>query len=116
MREAVAVRVAGYRCDERYDRFTLAALMERVVGLPARPQPRRDGWWAIGRIMDDVADLEWRVWMHPERRRLKMAPRRIAEPEIPTPMRRPDGRYYDGARRRWVGPTDEAAGEASAAP
>lgn len=115
MRRAVAYRVAGYRGDERYDRYTLAALKEQVVGLPGRPRRRRDGWWAIGQILDDLAGLEWRVWMHPQRRTLRMAPHRIPEPEIPTPTRRPDGRYYDGARRRWVAPAADASDPASPA-
>ena len=109
MRRAVAYRVAGYRGDERYDRYTLAALKERVVAVPSLPRSRRDGWWAIGTILDDLAGLEWRVWMHPRDRTLRMAPHRIPEPEIPAPTRRPDGRYYDGARRRWVDPVAEAA-------
>jgi hypothetical protein len=115
MRRAVAVRVAGYRGDERYDHYTLAALQEQVVGMPGRPLPRRNGWWAIGTILDDLAGLEWRVWMHPRRRTLRMAPHRLPEPEIPTPTRRPDDRYYDGARRRWIDPAADASDPASPA-
>ncbi len=113
MGRAVAYRVAGYRGDERYDRYTLAALKERVVAVPCQPRPRRDGWWAIGTILDDLAGLEWRVWMHPQDRTVRMAPHRIPELEIPTPTRRPDGRYYDGARRRWVDPAAETTAEAA---
>lgn len=114
LRAAVAVRIAGYRQDERYTHYTLAALRERVVALPVPPRLRPDGWWSAGRLLDDLGGVEVRVWMHPERRRLRMRAHRLPEPGIPEPARHPDGRFYDGASRRWMLPDGREAASVDA--
>lgn len=117
LRHAAAVRIAAYRQDERYAHYTLAALRERVVTVPLPPRPHGGGWWSAGRLLDDLGGAEWRVWVHPERRRLRLIPRPVLEPRIPVPARHPDGRYYDGARRRWLLPNGEpVAADASESP
>lgn len=104
LRRAVAVRIAGYRQDERYAGYSVAALCERVVAMPSPPRSRPGGWWCAGALLDDLGGVEWRVWVHPDRRVLRMSKRELPEPRIPIPARYPDGRYYDGARRRWLLP------------
>lgn len=104
LRRAAAVRIAGYRQDERYAGYSVAALRERVVAMPGLPRSRPGGWWCAGALLDDLGGVEWRVWVHPERRVLRMAKHELPVARIPVPARHPDGRYYDGARRRWLLP------------
>lgn len=51
----------------------------------------------------------------PARRVLRMSKRELPVAEIPVPAKHPDGRYYDGARRRWIMPDggEIPAGDAS---
>ncbi len=115
LRRAVAVRIAGYRQDQRYAEYSVAALRERVVAMPGQPRSRPGGWWCAGSLLDDLGGAEWRVWVHPERRVLRMSKRELPVAEIPVPAKHPDGRYYDGARRRWIMPDggEIPAGDAS---
>lgn len=116
LRRAAAVRIAGYRQDERYAQYSVAALRERVVAMPGQPRARPGGWWCAGVLFDDLGGTEWRVWVHPERRVLRLRPREMPEARIPVPARHPDGRYFDGARRRWLlpGGAEVPAGDADA--
>ena len=88
-------------------RFSEAALRERVVALPCRPRPATDGWWLVGRVLDGVADNEFLVWLHAPSDRVRLKERIVPPPDTAPPPRRPDGRYYDGARRRWIVPGAE---------
>ncbi len=110
LRRARALRIAGHRNDCRYQEFTMAALLERVVAIPCHPLTRRDGTVLVGRILDGLADREWEVWVEPHDRLLSMRPIPPLKPEIPAVTRRPDGRYYDGMRRKWVMPGEEPPG------
>ena len=102
-RRALERRIDVHRSDDRFRHFSPAALSEQVVGLPSPPE-RRGRWWAIGWVQDGITGNEWRVWIDPETRVLRMVIRRPARLQAPPPVRRPDGRYYDGMRRRWLMP------------
>ncbi len=109
-RAALRWRLQGCSGDGRYALLSSAAIRERVVIVPGLPY-RRAGWWAIGALVDDVAPAEWTIWMHPERRVLRLLPRPTPSPAIPEQTRRPDGRFYDGMRRRWLLPNGSLAGD-----
>ncbi len=100
---AVAYRRRLARADPAHLHLTDAAIEERIVGLTAHARPLRDGWWLTGRVLDGVADAEFLVWLEPASGRVRAARRRPL-PEATPPRPRPDGRYYDGTRRRWVEP------------
>jgi hypothetical protein len=103
LRIALERRLAATSGDRRYDGLSAAALRERVVVIPELPE-RRGRWWRIGGIVDDVAGQEWAVWIEPARRVLRLIPVLQPRPDTTAPLRHPDGRYYDGMRRRWVLP------------
>lgn len=107
-RRALERRIDAHRSSGRFASHSPSALREQVVGLPAPPE-RRGRWWAIGWIQDGLTGDDWRVWMDPESRRLRMVVRRPPRPQSPPPARRPDGRYYDGMRRRWLMPDGSLA-------
>lgn len=107
-RRALERRIDAHRTNGRFAHYSPAALTEQVVGLPAPPE-RRGRWWSIGWIQDGLTGNDWRVWMDPESRRLRMVVRRPSRPQAPPPARRPDGRYYDGMRRRWLMPDGSLA-------
>ena len=114
-RAALSWRLRDCAGDGRYALLSEAALRERVVILPGQPSCRA-GWWSVGALIDDVAHAEWTVWMHPERRVLRLLPRRPPEPAIPPRMTRADGRYYEGMRRRWLLPDGSLAGDGTDLP
>ncbi|MFM9107488.1 MAG: hypothetical protein ACKOWF_12410, partial [Chloroflexota bacterium] len=70
-RAALAWRLRGVDGDARYAGLSDAALRERVVIVPGQAA-RRAGWWSVGALIDDVAGAEWVLWIHPERRLLRM--------------------------------------------
>lgn len=109
-RRALERRIEAHRSSSRHRHYSAAALSEQVVALPAPPE-RRGRWWAIGWIQDGITGNDWRVWMDPETRLLRMVVRRPPRPDAPPPARRPDGRYYDGMRRRWLMPDGALAPE-----
>ncbi|MCC6312830.1 MAG: hypothetical protein IT337_02365 [Thermomicrobiales bacterium] len=102
MRCALARRRALSTNDPRFAAVSAAAIAERVTGVVVPVRQGHDGWWRIGAIVDDLAEGEWAVWVDPRRRRLRLVrtPAPPVEEIAPTP--RPDGRYFDGFRRRWV--------------
>jgi hypothetical protein len=97
--------VEAHLADPRFAGATAAALAERWLPVPAPPRPVGGGWWEVGRIPDESHD--WRVLMHPRRRRARLAPVPLAA--IPDPPAA-GGRYFDGCLLRWVDPGEQAAG------
>ncbi|MGI9253032.1 MAG: hypothetical protein ACR2J8_04745, partial [Thermomicrobiales bacterium] len=71
--------------------------------IPGQPA-RRGQWWSVGVLADDVAGEEWTLWLNPERRVVRPLPRPAPQPAIPERRVHPDGRFYDGMRRRWLLP------------
>ena len=98
------------RADPRFAAHTAAALAERVVGLPERPERAGGGWWRVGRVVDGIAGAELAVRFHPASGRVRVArPGAMRERPFPTPPP-PGGRWFDGARLRWVEPGDDDGG------
>ena len=109
--KAVAARRARHRADPAQARLTASAIAERVTGITLPPRHGRGGWWLVGRVLDEVADAEFSVWLIPGARRVGISRR-----DRPTAMPSPPANspyYYDGLRRKWI---DAATGEVVADP
>jgi hypothetical protein len=110
--KAVASRRARHRADPTYTGLTTAAIAERVTGITLPPRSGRDGWWLVGRVLDELVDAEFSVWYVPGPRRIGLSRRdRTVTPAPAPPLDRPY--YYDGLRRKWI---DAATGAAIADP
>jgi hypothetical protein len=110
--KAVAARRARHRADPTHTRLTTAAIAERVTGITLPPRSGRDGWWLVGRVLDELVDAEFSVWYMPDPRRIGLSRRdRTVTPTATPPRDRPY--YYDGLRRKWI---DAATGAAIADP
>ena len=110
--KAVASRRARHRADPAHTGLTTAAIAERVTGITLPPRSGRDGWWLVGRVLDELVDAEFSVWYVPGPRRIGLSRRDRTVTPTPTPPRdRPY--YYDGLRRKWI---DAATGAAIADP
>jgi hypothetical protein len=104
--KAVAVRRARHRADPTHTGLTTAAIAERVTGITLPPRGGRDGWWLVGRVLDELVDAEFSVWYMPGPRRIGLSQRDRPGTSIPaSPPDRPY--YYDGLRRKWI---DSATG------
>ncbi len=104
--KAVAARRARHRADPVHTNLTAAAIAERVTGITLPPRGGREGWWLVGRVLDELADAEFSVWYMPGPRRIGLSQRGrpvVATPEPP----RDRPYYYDGLRRKWI---DAASG------
>jgi hypothetical protein len=110
--KAVASRRARHRADPAQARLTASAIIERVTGITMPPRDGRDGWWLVGRVLDDIEDVEFSVWYIPETRRIGLSRRERPAVIAPSP---PIGMpfYYDGLRRKWI---DSLTGEVVAGP
>jgi hypothetical protein len=110
--KVVAARRARYRSDPLHAGLTAGAIAERVTGVTLPPRRGRDGWWLVGRVLDDLEDAELSVWCIPDSRRIGFSRRRRPQVIAPPP---PTGSpyYYDGLRRKWI---DAATGEVVADP
>jgi hypothetical protein len=110
--KAVAARRARHRADPTHTGLTTAAIAERVTGITLPPRVGRDGWWLVGRVLDELVDAEFSVWYMPGARRIGLSQRDrpVASPPAP-PLDRPY--YYDGLRRKWI---DAVTGAAIADP
>ncbi len=99
--KAVAVRRARYRADPGHAALTAAAIAERVTGITMPPRAGRDGWWLIGRVLDELDDAEFSVWYMPGSRRIGQSRRDRPATIAPAP---PSDipYYYDGLRRKWI--------------
>src|ERR687894_176923 len=110
--KAVAVRGARHRADPTHTGLTTAAIAERVTGITLPPRSGRDGWWLVGRVLDELVDAEFSVWYMPDPRRIGLSRRDRPVTSTPTPpLDRPY--YYDGLRRKWI---DAATGAIIADP
>jgi hypothetical protein len=110
--KAVAARRARHRADPAHTGLTTAAIAERVTGITLPPRGGRDGWWLVGRVLDELVEAEFSVWYMPGPRRIGLS--RRDRPLTPTPAPPPDRPYYyDGLRRKWI---DAATGAAIADP
>ena len=110
--KAVAARRARHRADPTHSGLTTAAIAERVTGITLPPRAGRDGWWLVGRVLDELEDAEFSVWFDPQRRRIGLSRRERPVTSLPAPQ--PDRPYYyDGLRRKWI---DAATGAAIADP
>ena len=99
--KAVAARRARHRTDPAQSSLTTAAIAERVTGITLPPRRGREGWWLVGRILDEVADAEFSVWYMPGPRRVGVSQRhRPADAAPAPPLDQPY--YYDGLRRQWI--------------
>ncbi len=110
--KAVAARRARHRADHTHTGLTTAAIAERVTGITLPARGGRDGWWLVGRVLDELADAEFSVWYMPGLRRIGLSRRERPVTSTPAPpLDRPY--YYDGLRRKWI---DAATGAAIADP
>ncbi|MFT4040698.1 MAG: hypothetical protein QM692_21135 [Thermomicrobiales bacterium] len=81
MTRALAVRLELHRSPM----LTESALRERVTALPGRVESLGDGWWRIGQIIDELADVEHDVLVNPDQRRIGTVERPRPVIEIPEP-------------------------------
>jgi hypothetical protein len=110
--KAVAARRARHRADPTHAGLTAAAIAERVMGITLPPRSGRDGWWLVGRVLDELVDAEFSVWYMPGPRRIGLSRRERPVIAAPAPLLdRPY--YYDGLRRKWI---DAATGAVIADP
>ena len=110
--KAVAARRARHRADPTHTGLTTAAIAERVLGITLPPRSGRDGWWLVGRVLDELVDAEFSVWYMPGARRIGLSQRdRPVASTLAPPLDRPY--YYDGLRRKWI---DAATGTTIADP
>jgi len=105
--KAVAARRARHRGDPAQAGLTTSAIAERVTGLTLPPRRGRDGWWLVGRVLDELDDAEFSVWYVPEARRIGLSRRERPAVIAPEPTAN-SPYYYDGLRRKWI---DAATGE-----
>ena len=114
--EAVAKALASIRARHRenpdHAHMTRSAISERVTALTLPPRPARDDWWLVGRVLDEIEDAEFSVWLIPAERRIGITRREQPTVVAPaTPLHMPY--YYDGLRKRWI---DSLTGEVVAGP
>ena len=110
--KALAARRARHRADPAHSGLTAAAIAERVTGITLPPRGGREGWWLVGRVLDELADAEFSVWYIPGARRIGLSQRDRPVSAAPAPpIDRPY--YYDGLRRKWI---DAATGAVIADP
>lgn len=103
--EAVAKALASIRGKHRANpdlaHMTASAIAERVSALTLPPRPARGDWWLVGRVLDEIEDVEFSVWFIPEARRIGITRRERPVVIAPsTPLNMPY--YYDGLRKRWI--------------
>lgn len=110
--KAVAARRARHRADPERAGLTTSAIAERVTGITLPPRAGRDGWWLVGRVLDDLEDSEYSVWYVPDSHRIGLTRRErptVIAPRPPIDM----PYYYDGLRRKWI---DSLTGDVVAGP
>jgi hypothetical protein len=109
--KAVSARRARHRADPAHAGLTASAVAERVTGITLPPRRGREGWWLVGRVLDEIDDAELSVWYMPGARRIGLSQRERPAAAPTPPMDSPY--YYDGLRRKWI---DAVTGEVIADP
>ena len=83
--EAVAKALASIRGKHRANHdlahMTRGAIAERVTALTLPPRPASGDWWLVGRVLDEIEDVEFSVWFIPEERRIGIT-RRSSLPSL----------------------------------
>jgi hypothetical protein len=105
--KGLARQRACHRADPHHAGLTNGAIAERVTGITLPPRRGRDGWWLVGRVLDELEDAEFSVWYIPGARRIGLSRRERPAFVAPTPPTN-NPYYYDGLRRKWI---DAASGE-----
>ena len=75
--KAVNARRARHAADPVHAALSPADLAERVTGITLPPRAGRDGWWLVGRVLDELADAEFSVWYLPGPRRVGFSRRHV---------------------------------------
>ncbi|MCA9862924.1 MAG: hypothetical protein KC432_07885 [Thermomicrobiales bacterium] len=109
--DAVARALASVRAKHRSNpdlaHMTGSAVAERVTALTLPPRPARGDWWLVGRVLDEIEEVEFSVWFIPATRRIGITRREQPTVIAPAaPLNMPC--YYDGLRRNWI---DSLTGE-----
>ena len=73
--KGVKARRERHAADPAYGALTAVDLAERVTGITLPLRPGRDGWWLVGRVLDELADAEFSVWYRPGDRHIGISPR-----------------------------------------
>jgi hypothetical protein len=109
--KVVATRRARYRANPDHGALTPSAIAERVTGVTVPPRAGRDGWWLVGRVLDELEETEFSVWYIPGARRIGLSRRN--RPVVIAPPPSGSAYYYDGLRHKWI---DAITGEVVADP
>jgi hypothetical protein len=67
--KAVNARRERHAADPAHAALTTADIAERVTAITLAPRAGRDGWWLVGRVLDELVDAESSVWYMPGSRR-----------------------------------------------
>lgn len=98
-------RRAVHRADPRYAHYPAGAFDEQVDGVPAHPRDAGGGWWEVGTVLDGPTDQDLRVWVHPERRLVRVERQEPRPTPDPPASERPVSETLDRclvARPGWV--------------
>jgi hypothetical protein len=93
---AATLRRRRYQDDDRYQRYTEAALLEQVCGVEGEAIVIGDGWWMVGRVVDSIAHVELEVLCRPGQMiRLREIVEPVVEKAPPLPLlpERPKRRF-----------------------
>jgi hypothetical protein len=85
--KCVAVLRADHRESPRHGALTDSAIAERVHGMLVPPYRGPEDWWLVGKVVDEIASVEFNVWFIAETGRIGMSPRGRHVPIGSTPSR-----------------------------
>src|SRR5262245_17120235 len=82
---ATAWRRTKHQRDPEYATWSQVAFVERVTGVPREPRPLADGWWVVGRVVDEIAEQEFEVLVNPDETRIRLRAVIVRDPNPPRP-------------------------------